>query len=58
MALLLLDTVVMGKSGCIPEGEEEDTEENGQDANTDRLGLLKDLDNAVQESGNPKEPLK
>lgn len=57
MALLLLDLVVMRGLECLPEREEEDTKEDGQDANTDRLCLLEDLDNAVQESGNPKEPL-
>lgn len=47
----------MEKLECLPESEEEDTEEDGQNADTDRLGLLEDLDNAVQESGNPEEPL-
>lgn len=40
----------------LPETEEEDTEENGQDAHTDCLCLLEDLDNAVQKRSNPEEP--
>jgi hypothetical protein len=39
--------------GCLPETEEEDSEENGQETDTDCLGLLEDLDNAVHECSNP-----
>lgn len=42
----------------VPKAEEEDTEEDGQKAHTDRLGLLEDLDDTVQKCGNPKEPFK
>jgi hypothetical protein len=41
----------------LPETEEEKSEKDGQNANTDCLRLLEDLDNAVHEGGNPQEPL-
>ena len=58
MALVLSGEVHPSANGMdLPETEEEDTEEDGQNAHTDCLGLLEDLDNAVHERGHPKEPL-
>jgi hypothetical protein len=42
---------------CLPETEEEDTEENAQNADADGLSLLEDLDNAVHEGSDPEKPL-
>jgi hypothetical protein len=57
MALMLLEWNVEAQRRYLPKAEEEKTEENRQNADTDRLGLLEDLDNAVQEGSNPQEPL-
>jgi hypothetical protein len=58
MALALLDWNAAKCKVCSPKTEKEETEEDGQNAHTDGLGLLEDLDNAVQEGSNPQEPLK
>lgn len=57
MALILLEENATAERMCLPKTEEEETEENRQDAYADCLGLLEDLDNAVQERSNPQEPL-
>jgi hypothetical protein len=41
----------------LPETEEKKSEKDGQNANTHCLCLLEDFNNAVQERGNPQEPL-
>jgi hypothetical protein len=56
MALILLDIVSSARRFCLPETEEQNTEENRQNPNAHGLGLLENLDNAVQEGGDPKEP--
>jgi hypothetical protein len=44
------------EKASLPKTEEEDSEEDGQQADTDLLGLLEDLDQAVCESSDPEEP--
>jgi hypothetical protein len=56
IALVLLDIASMAGRLCLPKTEEENTEENGQNANTNCLGLLENLHNAVQKGGDPEEP--
>jgi hypothetical protein len=57
MALVWLDKNVVVEALSLPETKEEETEEDGQNADTDGLGLLENLDNAVHERSNPQEPL-
>lgn len=40
----------------LPKQEEEDTKEDGENADTDRLGFLENLDDAVHEGSDPQEP--
>jgi hypothetical protein len=44
------------EKASLPKTEEEDSEEDGQQPDTDLLGLLEDLDQAVCESSDPEEP--
>jgi hypothetical protein len=46
------------KKNRVPEAEEQDAEEHGEQSHTHGLGLLEDLDDAVQERGDPEKPLK
>jgi hypothetical protein len=57
MALRLLASTGTVGGWSIPEQEEENTEEDGQNADAHGLGLLEDLDNAVQEGSDPEKPL-
>jgi hypothetical protein len=58
IALILLDTVSTSGRFCLPKTEEKDTEENGQNPNAHGLCLLENLNNAVQEGGDPEKPFK
>jgi hypothetical protein len=40
----------------LPEQEEEDTKEDGQNPNAPVFGLLEDFNNAVQERSDPEKP--
>ena len=48
----------MAKENRVPEAEEHDTEEHGEQSHAHGLGLLENLDDAVQERGDPEKPLK
>lgn len=54
---LVTDAVGLGVKN-LPKTEEEDTKEDGQESDTDRLSLLEDLHKAVCECGDPEEPFK
>lgn len=41
----------------LPKEEEEDSKEDGQDADGNGLGLLEDLDDAVEKGSDPEKPL-
>jgi hypothetical protein len=56
MALVLLDKISTAAVCHLPEKEEEDSEENGQDPDTHSFGFLEHLYNAVHKGGNPEKP--
>lgn len=57
MALLLLGWYVLQAGIDSPKQEKQDAKKYGKNADTDGIGLLEDLYDAVQKCSDPQEPL-